>query len=120
MRNFRQVTGALGIAMVLALVGYGPGSALLHPRSTNAQSATAVETGDDYYSPTLLTIKVGDTVTWTNVGGTAHTITSQDGSWGTDDLEPDSTYSFTFSQAGTYQYRCLLHADHAPGTVVVQ
>jgi plastocyanin len=80
-----------------------------------------VETGDDYYSPVQLTIHAGDTVTWTNVGGAAHTVSPSDGSsWGTDDLEPAASYSFTFTQSGTYQYRCLLHSDHAPGTIVVQ
>jgi plastocyanin len=120
MSGFRQLAGALGIAAMLALVAYGPGSVLLHPHGTSAQATVPVETGDDYYAPVQVTVHAGDTVTWTNVGGAAHTITSSDGSWGTDDLEPDSTYSFTFTQAGTYQYRCVLHSDHAPGTIVVQ
>jgi plastocyanin len=120
MRFFRKFAEALGIAAMLALVAYGPAGGLLHTRGTNAQTTAAVETGDDYYSPAQVTVHAGDTVTWSNVGGAAHTITSSDGSWGTDDLEPNASYSFTFTQPGTYQYRCVLHADHAPGTIIVQ
>jgi plastocyanin len=121
MRTIRRFAAALGITAILALVAYGPGDILLHSRGANAQATIAVETGDDYFSPVQMTIHAGDTVTWTNVGGAAHTITPADGSsWGTDDLEPGATYSFTFAQAGTYQYKCLLHADHAPGSILVQ
>lgn len=120
MTIFKQIAIAFGVAVVLAVASYGPGSAVLHPAGTRAQATVAIETGDDYYLPVQVTVHSGDTVTWSNVGGSAHTVSAVDGSWGTDDLEPDATYSFTFIQPGTYQYRCLLHADHAPGTIVVQ
>jgi plastocyanin len=72
------------------------------------------------FSPSTLTIKVGDGVVWTNGDSVSHTITSDTG---TELASPTfgrgQTYSHTFSTAGTYAYHCSIHST-MKGTIVVQ
>lgn len=70
------------------------------------------------YAPTSRKIPAGTWVTWTNNGQEAHTVTSDDGSFDSGDLEPSDGFSWYFDTPGTYTYTC---ADHPwmTGTVVV-
>src|SRR5215475_5800290 len=59
-------------------------------------------TGSFTFSPALLSIAQGDTVTWTNITATAHTSTSGsppggDGLWGSPVLGGNGTFSVTFT-----------------------
>jgi plastocyanin len=64
-----------------------------------------------------LTIKAGTTVTWMNIDDTEHTTTSNSGVWGSSILAPGKSFSFTFSQPGTFPYHCEIHPMTA--TIVV-
>ena len=70
------------------------------------------------FSPPELTVKVGDTVTWTNHDDIPHTVVSA-GKFRSKALDTDNSYSFTFASAGDYKYFCSLH-PHMTGTIVVQ
>ncbi len=68
--------------------------------------------------PETITIFVGDTVRWTNTGGSAHTSTSgsggtfpgsKDGIWESPDLGLGAVYSRTFTSVGTFTYFCVFH-----------
>jgi plastocyanin len=71
------------------------------------------------YNPQTLTVKAGDQVTWTNTGSLAHTVTADDGSFDSGNLNPGDTWSFTFSKPGTYAYHCAPH-PWMKATIVVQ
>jgi plastocyanin len=47
------------------------------------------------YDPELLTVQVGDTVTWTNRDIVPHTVTAEDGSWDSGEIAPGATWSMT-------------------------
>ena len=68
-----------------------------------------VTIADFSFSPGTITIHVGDTVTWTNNGPSAHTATSQDGGFDTGVLQKGSSASHTFTRAGTFSYICQIH-----------
>ncbi len=70
-------------------------------------------TDDMKFNPEDLTINVGDTVTWTNDDGGAHTATSTDGpaSFDSGNIATGATWSFTFTEAGTYDYKCDYHSS---------
>jgi plastocyanin len=70
------------------------------------------------FDPPNLTIKVGTTVKWTNQDGATHNVKADDNSWGSNDLNKGDSFSFTFTQAGTYLYRCGFHAN-MKGTITV-
>jgi plastocyanin len=90
----------------------------------------ASELTDDAYTPNPVEVNVGDTVTWINDDLTTHTATSGSSSsgstgmfGGTDDspeiIGPEGdTQSFTFDEAGQFEYYCTLHPNMV-GTVVV-
>src|SRR6266536_4099934 len=109
MHRLGLLLGSFGVALVLVAVSLGPDSAVIRSEAGHASTLVAIETGDNYFSPLEITVNAGDTVVWTNIGADAHTITSADHTWGTDDIEPGATYSYTFTQPGVYAYICLLH-----------
>jgi amicyanin len=62
------------------------------------------------FSPAELSIKAGDTVTWTNEDSAPHTIISDSGNEiGSETLSNGQTYSHTFNTAGTFDYHCSIH-----------
>lgn len=69
------------------------------------------------FEPGTLTVKVGTKVTWTADSGTFHSVDSGDPATGADAAGPlkapigFSTYSYTFTKAGTYKYFCQPHAS---------
>jgi plastocyanin len=69
-------------------------------------------------SPNPITLAPGSTVTWTNLDGVAHSVTADDGSWGSGTLGQDGTYSHVFTSLGTHSYHCSIH-PFMKGTVVV-
>jgi plastocyanin len=89
--------------------------------SNSAPQATDKVTIQNFaFSPASITVKAGTTVTWTNSDSVAHTVTETDGKTGpaSGDVNPGSSYSFTFKDTGTYQYHCSIHPSMT-GTVVV-
>ncbi|HIF37463.1 MAG TPA: BspA family leucine-rich repeat surface protein [Marine Group III euryarchaeote] len=72
------------------------------------------------FDPEELTISVGDTVTWTNNDGISHTATSTDGpeSFDSGNMGSGDTWSFTFTEAGTYEYKCNYHSSQT-GRIIV-
>ncbi len=62
------------------------------------------------YSVNELTVQVGTTVTWTNNDeGQMHTVTAADGSFDSGFLETGDTFSYTFEDAGEFEYLCTPH-----------
>ena len=65
------------------------------------------------YTPAMLNIQLGDTVTWTNIDSEVHTVssanvTSDGGVYFHETLLPGETYSVTFDTPGTYFYSCMI------------
>jgi plastocyanin len=73
---------------------------------------------DFSFSPSSITIHVGDTITWTNVGHQPHSATANDHSFDTGILQHGQSGSHTFTTPGTYTYFCIVHPN-MKGTVVV-
>ncbi|MBT7473200.1 MAG: hypothetical protein HN619_00890, partial [Nitrosopumilus sp.] len=77
--------------------------------------APGCETSNACYLPQDITISTGDTVKWDNVDNAAHTVTGgspSDGPSGVFDsslLMAGLDYSFTFNDAGNYDYFCMVH-----------
>jgi len=86
---------------------------MLIPVYSHADTSVSIVNGS--YSPSDVTVAPGTTVTWTNNGTVAHTVTADDGSFGSPMLNPGDSYSHTFSTAGTFRYYCIPHGG--PGGV---
>jgi plastocyanin len=71
------------------------------------------------FSPSDLTINVGDRVTWTNSDAVAHTATATGGAFDTGDIGQGKSASVRFTRAGTYAYYCTPHPSMT-GTIRVR
>ena len=91
-----------------------------------AQTSHNVTVANFAFTPSSLTIEEGDTVFWTNTSGT-HNV---NGSIATFPSNPDSfgsgaasssnwTYSFVFTIAGNYDYRCDPHSGSMTAAITV-
>jgi plastocyanin len=100
--------GAFAAALLLALA--------LPSAARAAEIAARID--NFTFAPQKLTVKVGDTVTWTNADDIPHTVTSA-GHFRSKALDTDDKFSFTFTTPGTFEYFCSLH-PHMQGSVVVE
>ena len=79
------------------------------------QTSHKVAVSNYMFTPSDLPITVGDTVIWTNTGGT-HNVNGSTTVFPTNnvsfgnDLGAGWTYKFVFNTAGTYNYQCDPHA----------
>jgi hypothetical protein len=76
------------------------------------------ESPDDY-SPNVIRVKLGDTVTWTNDDLAGHTVTAVDGSFDSTTIFRESSYSQSFDSVGEVEYFCVPH-PWMRGKVVVE
>ena len=87
---------------------------------TAADAANVVVKIDNFaYTPQTITVKAGDTVTWTNGDDIPHTVTSKTGVFRSKALDTDDKFTFTFATPGTFPYFCALH-PHMTGSIVVE
>ena len=70
------------------------------------------------FSPAELTVPVGTTVTWENRHAARHDVVADDGTFASPLFGPGETYSYTFTEPGTYPYICSIHPSMR-GTVTV-
>jgi plastocyanin len=90
-----------------------------------AAATAAVSIVDFGFTPASLTVAAGTTVTWTNTGAVIHSVTSDTGAFDSSPscpggacINPGSSYSHVFAQAGTFAYHCKVHPN-MHGTVIV-
>jgi len=107
-------TGIAGLAAVSTRADVPASAASAAPTAK-----TAVNTKDFAYVPQTLTVAVGQKVTFTNSDAIAHTVTADDKSFDSGNMDGGATWSHVFDKAGTYKYTCAYHA-YMHGTIVVQ
>jgi nitrite reductase (NO-forming) len=128
------VTGAANPEIFAA----APGASDTHEMTTTTAAAVGAEVlipvnafdptkPELAFNPLDLVVAVGTTVRWTNNDAQVHTVTSgtSDGLAGTPDgkfasvfLNPTDTFTFTFTEVGTFPYFCTPH-PWMQGTVTV-
>ena len=73
------------------------------------------ETTNACFSPAMVSINAGDTVEWANIDTAAHTVTGGSPAMGPSGvfdsslLMASANYAFTFDEAGSYDYFCMVH-----------
>jgi plastocyanin len=98
------VVAALGTGLA-ACGGYGD-----DPGTTTAATGTEVSVQDNSFKPGTIKVALGDTVTFTNDGAIAHTVTATSGAkFDSGSLAPGATFKFTAAKAGTVSYVCTFH-----------
>ncbi len=96
-------------------------TAKVETTTTVASTPGAVDIKDYTFTPATQTVKVGDTVTWTNHDDNPHYVKSDspDATLDSGTMDPGGApYVVTFTKAGTYAYHCNIH-NTMKGTIVV-
>lgn len=110
-RRFTKRDGLRAVGVIIVMIcALALGLVAIGGMTARAAATVQVSIIDFAFSPTPITINVGDTVTWTNNGAVTHTTTSlTPGIWDSGFLQPGGTFSHTFTQAGTFDYECTIH-----------
>jgi plastocyanin len=114
----RHPTAALLLIALLA-------AAFSASSASSARAATvsvSVGGNDLAFHPAVVQVHPGDTVTWTNAGG-SHNVKADDNSFGNAVAFDTWTFSHTFSAVGTVGYHCDNHGAPGAGmfgTVIVE
>jgi plastocyanin len=107
----RNLVRAIAVSGLLAAAGA--------VGTSQAQEANAVIMKNFDFAPMSITVKAGTAVTWKNLDGEPHTVTSVDGIFRSGALDQNDSFTFTFDKPGTYKYLCSIH-HRMMASVVVQ
>ncbi len=98
---------AIGLLLALALLADGGSAAA-------SAKPVPVEITDSGFSPTLVTVPPGTTITWMNRGSSEHSVNGDGGARPSSPaLAPGDAYSYTFRSEGEFSY----HDGHNPESV---
>jgi plastocyanin len=109
--------GSTGSVATLAPKGPAAASSCTNQAATGG--AQIAITGAHDMNPSDATVKVGDTVTWTNSSTSNHQIIF-DGGPDCGILLIGKSSAVTFANAGSYHYICKIHPTYMKGTITVQ
>jgi plastocyanin len=113
---------AVGVFAVLALSMWAPGANAgggCHSEQFTDAQGVKVDLRDLCFTPTVIRIKTGQSVTWTNRDQTAHTVTGAAMRWGGyDELNGGDAVTYRFQSSGVFPYFCAIHPSMV-GAVVV-
>lgn len=87
----------------------------------NPVDTTAVSIKNYMFDPTVIKVKTGTNVTWTNTDSVQHNVVADNASSDAPNgplIGKGQTYSFKFNKSGAYSFHCMPHS-YMHGTVVV-
>jgi plastocyanin len=93
--------------------------------SVSIVNGASTQANNPGYSPDSITLVMGvnNTMTWTNDDSSFHTVSSSSapacGSFDSGRIDPDYTWTHTFTIPGSYRYYCKYHS-WMKGTIVVE
>lgn len=114
----RTVTWMAAAVLAVLIVPVAPAAAGggCHQGVTQGDGDT-VEMVDACFTPTILTVDPGETVTFVNTDPMAHNVTSN--VWGYfEEMNEGDAFTATFDQPGIYPYACAYHPGMT-GAIVV-
>ena len=117
----RAITLGCAVAALLSLCGGIATAAapIASPALDASSTPPPVAIVDFAFRPDTITIHQHEVVTWRNDGPSTHTVTADDGSFGSGKLAPGDQFANVFDAAGTIRYHCSIHPAMV-GTVVVE
>ncbi|HEX4851563.1 MAG TPA: cupredoxin domain-containing protein [Puia sp.] len=86
--------------------------------SSSPTGAPTIYMKGSAFSSANVQISAGAAVMWNNDDTKVHTVTANDGSFNSGDIQPGSTFSWAFKSVGTFAYHDT-HTASMTGVVVV-
>jgi plastocyanin len=106
-------------AVVALLAGPLVGALLAFGAVAAQENPTEVKIDNFVFNPAELTVPVGTTVKFVNHDDIPHSVVNKDKVFRSKALDTDDSFTFTFANAGTYDYFCGLH-PHMTGKIIVK
>jgi plastocyanin len=106
---------AMGVAMSVTGLAL---SALAAGDAPSADHDAVVIMKNFDFQPMEIAIPAGASVTWRNLDGEPHTVTSTDGAFRSGALDQNDTYTFRFAKPGVYRYVCSIHPKMTARVIV--
>jgi len=73
---------------------------------------TTVSIQNSAFTPAEATVMVSGSILWVNNDAEqVHTVTADDGSFDSGDIQPGGTFTLTFNTVGPYPYHCKYHKE---------
>jgi plastocyanin len=116
MRLSIALFAVLALAAVACRDSKGPSSP--SPCVNSGAAATVSATDNFAFTPTSVTITVGQSVCWQNTGQLVHTVTEHPVTRFNGNLPSGQAFVHTFGFGGSFTYRCNNHSNMT-ATVVV-
>jgi plastocyanin len=63
------------------------------------------------FIPSEVTVMVSGSILWVNGDEAVHTVTADDGSFDSGDLQPGATFGVAFNTVGPHPYHCKYHTE---------
>ena len=108
----------IGLIVLMALACSSSSTMVANSCGSSGAAANVNATDSKVFSPSTATITHGQSVCWQNNGAFSHTVTSNDGTSFSSSLPSGQIFVHTFSTAGSFPYRCTIHAGMT-GTITV-
>jgi plastocyanin len=138
MRNLTVIAAFMAVAVAAACAGSssspasgvigvtpgapgGAGGGSSSGGGGTAPGPDTVNVGNDFFSPSSLTVPAGTLVTWNWLpGDVIHTVTFDADTTIMSAFQSSGTYARTFTVAGSYPYHCSIHGQAMTGVITVQ
>jgi len=116
--NAVAVGDAIITATLVTVDGTRTATSAITVSNQTFPNAATVVLGASFFDPSTVDILAGGQVTWNNTSGVLHNVTFASGSIADIGQHTNGQNTRTFTNAGTYNYQCTLHAGMV-GSVVV-
>jgi len=83
----------------------------IHSDATSPGYAGKITMVNSIFTPQELYVREKASVVWINNDNIVHTVTADDGAFDSGDLQPGTTFTYTFNNKGDYPYHCKYHAE---------
>jgi plastocyanin len=119
MSTLRTALHALAIGAAVVTMTARVGTSAPAGQSNPPAKTVAIAIDNFKFGIVSIDVALGTTVTWTNRDDVPHTVVSVKKLFKSPPLDTDEKFSYTFNEAGTFEYYCSLH-PRMTGTVVVK
>ncbi len=119
MRTLRSRFHALAIVAAIVTMTAMHGTRAHAGQAAPPAKTVAIDIDNFKFGIVSLDVAPGTTVTWTNRDDVPHTVVSTTKLFKSPALDTDEKFSYTFKDAGTFEYYCSLH-PRMTGKIVVK
>jgi plastocyanin len=109
MKKSKFLSGIL-VAMLAGAILVGCSKSNSYNNGTPNNNSPVIYMKGSVYSNTNLQVASGTTVQWSNNDTTVHTVTADNGSFDSGDIQPGAAFSQMFNTAGTFAYHDKHHS----------